>query len=90
MDSILEQIIIKHAEKNGIDKEEAFKIYKEYRRQLSIQLLSVYNGTYAEVRVPYIARFVFSEKKLKTFVKHLNKYRDATENRAKVAEKNKC
>lgn len=68
MDSTLEEVIKKHAEKQGISYKEAVDIYIDYNRTINMIVDNVYTGNIREVRVPFIMRFTFNDKR---YEKHL-------------------
>jgi len=70
MDIVLQQIIKKHAEKQGIGEEEAIKIYNDYNREINLKVDDVLKGNISEIRVPHVLRFVFSQKKYDAFTKN--------------------
>lgn len=76
MDSTLEEVIKKHAEKQGIDYKEAVKIYNDYNRTINMIIDSVNEGDIREVRVPFVMRFTFNDKR---YEKHLASRKDKDE-----------
>jgi hypothetical protein len=63
MDDKLEAIIRKHAAKQGIEFTEAVKIYKDYNKKINILVDELDTNNIKEIRVPWLMRFVFNEKK---------------------------
>lgn len=82
MDKKLDEIITKHAEKQGIDKEEALKIYNDYNRSIKREIMSIHVGNYQEIRIPFIARLVFNSKKYEKY-KESRKQKETGESKLK-------
>lgn len=69
MDITLQEIIRKHAEKQGISYEEGVKIYNDYNRELNLKVDDVLNNNIKEIRVPHVLRFVFNNKRYEIYKK---------------------
>lgn len=63
MDSTLENIIRKHAAKQNIDFKEAVEIYKSYNKRINTLVDELEHNNIKEIRVPWLMRFVFNNKK---------------------------
>lgn len=68
MDSTLEEVIRKHAERQGIDYKEAVEIYNDYNRTINSIIDNVDTGNIREVRVPFIMRFTFNDKRYEKYL----------------------
>lgn len=71
MDSILEEVIKKHAAKQGIEYKEAVDIYNDYNRTINMIIDDVDNGDIVEVRVPFVMRFTFNDKRYDKYLAKL-------------------
>lgn len=63
MDNTLESVIRKHAAKQGIEFKEAVEIYKTYNKTINTLVDELENNNIKEIRVPWLMRFVFNNKK---------------------------
>jgi hypothetical protein len=83
MDDTLRSLIKKHAAANNINIEEANTIYRTYQLRINQVVDAMELTDIKEVRVPWLMRFTFNEKKYDKYVENRDK------KQAKVLEKAK-
>ncbi len=73
MDDTLKRLIKKHAQANNITVEEATKIYNAYQVKINTLVDAMELTDIKEIRVPWLMRFTFNEKKYAKYIENRDK-----------------
>lgn len=73
MDDKLKGLIKKHALTNKLSEEEGLKIYRAYNERIRVIIDTVDNNDIGEIRVPWLLRFIWNNKKYEKFRENRDK-----------------